>query len=129
MAERTWTETMQVQAQDLAARVDGLIAEGNVRRIVLKHEGHTIFEIPLTAGVAVGAITVVVAPILAAVGAVAAFVTQSTLEIERAEETPDDDAAVPPPESHTATMVPPPQDARANGLPTHPAAEISRIRR
>ena len=128
MVERTWTETMQVQAQDLAARVDTLIAEGSVRRIILKHDGHTLFEIPLTAGVAVGAVTVVFAPVLAAVGAVAAFVTQCTLEIERAEETPDD-AAAHPPVSHMETMTPYPQDARANGVPTHPTEETSRLRR
>ena len=53
--------------------------EGNVRRIVIKQDGRTIAEFPLTVGV-VGA---VLAPLLAAVGALAAVLTECTIEVER----------------------------------------------
>jgi uncharacterized integral membrane protein len=56
-----------------------VLHEGNVRRIVIKQEGRTVAEFPLTVGV-VGA---VVAPILAAVGALAAVLTECSIEVER----------------------------------------------
>ena len=56
-----------------------LIHEGNVRRITIKQDGHTIAEFPLTFGV-VGA---ALAPVLAAIGAIAALVNKCTIEIER----------------------------------------------
>ena len=59
--------------------LEGLIREGNVRRIVIKQQGRTIAEFPLLVGV-VGA---VVAPILAAVGAVIALAKDCRIEVER----------------------------------------------
>ena len=61
-----------------------VIHEGNVRRITIKQEGHTIAEFPLTFGV-VGA---ALAPALAAIGAIAALVTDCTIEIERDDDPP-----------------------------------------
>jgi hypothetical protein len=60
--------------------IKNLIHEGNVRRISIKQDGRTIAEFPLTLGV-VGA---ALAPPLAAVGAIAALVTDCTIEVERA---------------------------------------------
>ncbi len=72
-------ESFTVRGEHLVDRVKELIHEGNVRRILIKHEGHTVLELPLTVGV----VGVVVAPMLAAVGALAALLTESTIEVER----------------------------------------------
>jgi Domain of unknown function (DUF4342) len=72
-------EKFQVQGEHLVEQVKKLVHEGNVRRIVVKHEGQTVVELPVTVGV-VGA---VLAPMLAAVGAIGAILTQCTIEVER----------------------------------------------
>ena len=74
------TEEFKVNGEDLLKKVKEIIAEGNVRKITVKNkEGKTIVELPLTIGV-VGA---ALAPLLAAVGAIAALVTECTILIER----------------------------------------------
>src|SRR5690606_28291375 len=70
----------------LVDKVRDLIEEGNVRRIVIKKEDRVLFELPLTVGVGAGAAAVLVSPVLAALGAVAALVTDITLLVEREEE-------------------------------------------
>lgn len=73
-------ETFKVQGEHLLAKVKELIKEGNVRRIIIKDkEGKTLVEFPLTIGV-IGA---VLAPMLAAVGAIAALVTECTITAQR----------------------------------------------
>jgi hypothetical protein len=73
-------EEFQVKGEELIGKVKELIREGNVRRIVIvREDGSTIIEIPLTIGV-VGALLL---PMLAAVGAVAAMVTNCTIRVER----------------------------------------------
>jgi hypothetical protein len=81
MAERTWWETVEGKSGELLEQVKRLIAEGNVRRVVVKQEGQVVAEFPLTVGV-VGA---VLAPVLAAIGALAALLTRCTIEVERTE--------------------------------------------
>ena len=76
-------ETHQVQGSQLIDRVKQLIHEGNVRRIIVKQGDHTIAEFPLTLGVA-GAL---LAPPLAALGAIAALISDCTLEVEREDDT------------------------------------------
>ena len=76
------TEEFEVSGSELLSRVKAIIHEGNIRRIVIKQEGKTLMEIPLT----VAAVGVILAPILAAVGAIAALVTNCTMEVERIEE-------------------------------------------
>ena len=66
----TYTDSFKVAGQQLVDAVKKLVHEGNVRRVIIKHEGHTIVEFPLTIGV-IGA---VLAPMLAAVAALAAAV-------------------------------------------------------
>jgi hypothetical protein len=56
--------------------------EGNVRRIRVMHDGHTVIEIPVT----VAAITVIIAPLLAALGALAAVLSECTVEVERSDD-------------------------------------------
>ena len=78
------TEEFKLNGEDLLKKVKSLIAEGNVRRLIIKNkDGKTIVEIPLTIGV-VGA---VIAPPLAAVGAIAALVTECSIVVIR-DETP-----------------------------------------
>lgn len=74
------TEEFKVNGDDLLKKVKHLIAEGNIRRITIRNkDGKNIVELPLTVGV-VGA---VLAPPLAAVGAIAALVTECTIVVER----------------------------------------------
>ncbi|HEY0965561.1 MAG TPA: DUF4342 domain-containing protein [Candidatus Saccharimonadales bacterium] len=76
------TEEFKVNGEDLLKKVKEIIAEGNARKITVKNkEGKTIVELPLTIGV-VGA---ALAPLLAAVGAIAALVTECTIVVEREE--------------------------------------------
>jgi hypothetical protein len=75
-------EEVKVRGEDLLKKVKELIHEGNIRRIIIKNEsGETYIEIPLTLGV----VGMVVAPILAAVGAIAALAANFTIEIIKKE--------------------------------------------
>lgn len=83
MANKKTTEEFTVNGEELVAKVKALVNEGNIRRIIIKDvEGKTLVEFPLTMGV-IGA---VLAPILAAVGAIAALVTKCTIVVERRED-------------------------------------------
>jgi hypothetical protein len=79
MAKKT-TETFELRGEDLVKKVKELIHEGNVRRIIIRSkEGKTLVEFPLTFGV-VGAL---IAPVLAAVGAIAALISECSIVVER----------------------------------------------
>jgi len=78
--EKNTSEQFKVKGEEVLTKIKGLIKEGNVRRIIIKNEkGKTMMEIPVTFAV-VGA---VFAPMLAAVGALAALLTNVTIEVER----------------------------------------------
>ncbi len=79
--EHTWAEQIQVRGNDLIDSVRSLIREGNVRRIIIRQDGRTLVEFPVTVG-ALGALLV---PSLAALGAVAALVTECTILVQRRE--------------------------------------------
>lgn len=80
---KTRFEEFKVTGGEILNKLKEIIHEGNVRRIILKDEGgKTFLEIPLTVGV-VGAI---VAPQLAAVGAIAALVSKLTIIVEKTED-------------------------------------------
>jgi hypothetical protein len=82
-------QEFKVQARDLVDKVGELIRQGNVRRVIIKDDkGRTFIEIPVT----VAAIGVLAAPVLAAIGAMAALVAQFTLVVEKQE---GEDAAGP----------------------------------
>lgn len=83
MAE-TFRESFKVATDQLVDAVRKLLHEGNVRRIIIKQGSRSVAEFPLTVGV-IGA---VFAPVLAAVGALAAVLNDCTVEVERA--VPDD---------------------------------------
>jgi hypothetical protein len=81
---RVFEEEFKLKSKELVDKITELIHEGNVRRIVVKDEhGHTFMEIPLT----VAAVGVIAAPIIAAVGALAAAVTHFQVVVERVERT------------------------------------------
>jgi hypothetical protein len=82
------TEKFTVDGNQVVEKIKELIHQGNIRRVRLIHNGRPLIDIPLTAGVGVAAVTALAAPVLAALGAIAALVTECTIEVERIEETP-----------------------------------------
>ena len=82
--EHTFTEQIEIAASDLVDRTKELIEEGNVRRLIIRNEeDEVLMEVPLTAGVAVGGAVTIVAPVLAALGALAALLTHVKIEVVR----------------------------------------------
>jgi len=74
------TQEFKVSGEEVIAKIKSLVAEGNARRIIIKNEKEeTIIEIPLT----IGAVGALLAPMLAAVGAVAALVAKCTIIVEK----------------------------------------------
>lgn len=77
-------EEHSVSGDEVVARVKEIAKEGNARRIILKNEdGKTLIEVPLNVGVGVAAGVVLLTPVLAAIGALAALATNLTLTVER----------------------------------------------
>jgi len=81
----TTKEKFTVSGSQLVDKVKQLIHEGNIRRVRVIHKGNTILEIPLTVGASAAAVVALAAPILAALGAFAALVTECTIEVEKVE--------------------------------------------
>ena len=82
--EHTFTEQIEIAASDLVDRTKELIEEGNVRRLIIRNqEDEVLMEVPLTAGVVVGGAVTIVAPVLAALGALAALLTRVKIEVVR----------------------------------------------
>jgi hypothetical protein len=77
--EHTWWEKIEGTTNEVLEQLKRLIEEGNVRRVVVRQQGRTIAEFPLTAGV-IGA---VLAPVAAAIGALTALLTDCTIEVEK----------------------------------------------
>ena len=78
-------EEFKVLGKELVDKVAELIREGNVRRIIVKDEkGNTFIEIPLT----VATVGVIAAPVLAALGTIAALIAHFTLGVEKVQEKP-----------------------------------------
>jgi hypothetical protein len=78
-------ETFKVRGSQLVDKIKQLIHEGNIRTVRIQHEGKTVLEIPLSIGAPAAALGIMMAPILAAVGAFAALVTECTIEVEKIE--------------------------------------------
>jgi hypothetical protein len=72
-------EKFVVSGGQMVDKVKQLIHEGNIRRIRVLQEGRVVMEIPLTAG----ALAILAAPLLAALGAFAALATECTIEVEK----------------------------------------------
>ena len=79
------TEKFTVSGEALIEKIKQLVREGNVRRIRLIHNNRMLIDVPLTIGASAAAVTVLAVPVLAAIGAIAALVTECTIEIEREE--------------------------------------------
>lgn len=76
------TEEFRVEGEKLITKIKEMLHEGNIRRIIIKDkEGKTVMEIPMTLGV----VGVLIAPQLAAIGAIAALITEATLVVEKTE--------------------------------------------
>jgi hypothetical protein len=89
MTETTWWESIKVEGGQLLDRVKQILHEGNVRRVVIKQGDRVVAEFPL----AVGVVGAVIAPVLAAVGALAALLTECTIEVERTDAGPSGPSA------------------------------------
>ena len=85
MAEKTFWQTIETTGDQLLKAVKDLIEAGNVRRIRVRQKDRIVAEFPLTVGV-VGAL---VAPVLAAVGAIAALLTECSIDVERVQSEPN----------------------------------------
>ena len=77
----TW-ESFKGDANAIAEKLKTVVHEGNVRRVVVEHDGRTVAEFPLTAGV----VGIVLAPVLAAVAAIVALLKDCTIQVERVDE-------------------------------------------
>jgi len=81
----TTKEKFTVSGSQLVDKVKQLIHEGNIRQVRVLHEGRIVLEIPLSIGAPAAAIGIMAAPVLAALGAFAALVTDCTIEVEKIE--------------------------------------------
>jgi hypothetical protein len=91
--EHTWTENIEIAGSELVDRTKELIAEGNVRRLIIcTSDDEKLLEVPLTTGVAVGGALTLLAPVLAALGAMAALLARVKVEVVRTERTPGESA-------------------------------------
>ena len=80
--QKVHTEEFQVSGDALVAKIKELLHEGNIRRLIIKNEeGRILIDIPLTIGV----VGVLVAPQLAAIGAIAALITHGSIVVEKVE--------------------------------------------
>lgn len=90
--EKTWVEDIELAGSQLVEKVKELIAEGNVRRLIIRTQDEkTMLEIPLTAGVVVGGVVTLAAPLLAAIGALAALIAKVKIQVIRTDRTIDED--------------------------------------
>jgi Domain of unknown function (DUF4342) len=94
-------EEFKIQGKDLVEKLKALVHEGNIRRIIIKDKGgETFLEIPLT----VAAVGVIAVPVLAAIGAIAALVSDFTIVLEKVQEKPKaKDSALEVPERESQT--------------------------
>jgi hypothetical protein len=77
------TEKFTVAGSQLIDKIKQLIHEGNIRKVRLLHDGRVVIEIPLSIGAPAVAIGILAVPVLAALGAFAALVTECTIEVEK----------------------------------------------
>jgi len=79
-----WIEEIEIVGDQLVGRVKELIKEGNVRRLIIRNsDGNVLLEVPLSAGLAVGGVTTLFAPVLVALGAMAGLIASFKVEVVR----------------------------------------------
>lgn len=89
MADAPGTEEFRVDGDKVVSKVKELLNEGNVRRITLKTEdGKTLIEVPLTVGIIGAGLGVMLAPVWAAIGAIAAMAAKLSIVVERTDAKP-----------------------------------------
>lgn len=82
MNEKTRTEEFRVDGEKIVSKIKELLHEGNIRKVIIKDkDGKILLEIPATIGV----VGVLIAPQLAALGAIAALLTEATVVVEKTE--------------------------------------------
>jgi len=81
LAETSREEEFRVSGGELVEKVKEIVHEGNIRRIIVKHDDKTVVEIPVTVGV-IGAL---IAPQIAALGVIGALLTKCTIIVEKEE--------------------------------------------
>ncbi|HMJ83313.1 MAG TPA: DUF4342 domain-containing protein [Vicinamibacterales bacterium] len=91
MNTKTVWDSFKAEGENVVEKVKELVHEGNVRRVIVKHEGRVVAEFPLTAGI----VGIVLAPVLAAIGALVALLKDCTVEVERARQKEPKDAKTP----------------------------------
>ena len=79
MTEQTTWETLKLKGGELLDKVRDLVQEGNIRRVRIRQKERTIAEFPLTVGV----VGTVLAPVLAAIGVLAALITECEIDVEK----------------------------------------------
>jgi hypothetical protein len=124
MSESGDRESFQYDSDAVVKKVKELIHEGNVRRIIVKNsQGLTIMEFPLTAGV----IGVVAAPMIAAVGALAAIGSKWTIEVERTDDKGQTGDESPTEAEQSEPPVLPAHPADGSFFSTRPAESAARV--
>ncbi len=92
---KEFTEEFKVSGEEVLTKVKALIKEGRARKIIIKNEaGHTLIEVPMNVGAGVGAATLIFAPVIAAVGALAALVTKCTIVVVREENSKNNETPI-----------------------------------
>ena len=92
--DKSWIEEIEVGGEQLVEKIKELAQESQVRRVrILQPDGDIAVDIPLTVGAIAGGALVLAAPILAVVGAIAAFATKVKIEIVREDDAEEDEAA------------------------------------
>lgn len=88
--KRTWKEEIEVTGDELVSRVKDAIQDASVSRVIIrKPTGETLVEVPLAAGAAVAGALTLLAPVLAAIGAMAALVARFRVEIVHEDDADD----------------------------------------
>ncbi len=93
---RSWTEEIEVAASQVIDQVQQLVREGNVRRLIIKHDGNTVLEVPVTIAAIAGVATLYMAPLLAALGALAGLVAKVQVVVEREGQRPPEPVDINP---------------------------------
>lgn len=88
--EKSWSDEMVVAGSELVERIKAIAQEGNVRRLIIrKPSGEPLLEVPLTAGVVASGGLILLAPVIAALGALAALLSEVRVQIVRVDEGDD----------------------------------------
>ena len=92
---RNWREEINLAGNQLVDEVKRIVHEGNIRTLRIKHDGRVLVEIPVTAAASVGAVTVLLAPQIAVLGAIAGLLTRCTVEVEHLDDPKPAEAVTP----------------------------------